>query len=154
MHASGEGVKKDNVQAYALLSAALSLGVPEDARGDVVYQLGMVAAPLNPEQLGRAQQLAKGISAAVTRRSQSPEPEAQSPEPYAVPSKPIIRSTRDLHPEKDDAAKEAEAGHLILTGIDRRTPSPGSLAALDRNLHYLDRAHPALGYQVTCPSCA
>ena len=87
MYARGEGVEINNIYAYAWFGAALSLGVPEDARNDVVHQLAMVAARLDPKQLARAEELAEGISAAATDRF-SPEPEADSLQPEATPPTP------------------------------------------------------------------
>lgn len=130
MHASGEGVKKDSVRAYACLSAALSLGVPEEARDGVLHRLGMVAARLDEKQLARAQQLAKGISQAATRRFQSPE---QQPE--AAPSRPTIRQSKDFHAEKDDVGKRAGVGPVIFSSfIDQEPAFPASFDRSPRHL--------------------
>lgn len=55
VYASGAGAERDEVLAYALLSAALELGVPEDAREAALYNLGALSQRLTAAQLERAQ---------------------------------------------------------------------------------------------------
>jgi TPR repeat protein len=68
LYAAGTGVKHDNALAYAWLIAALALGVPAEEHDAVVYTLGMTAARLGPNQLSRAQGLARKIAATIVDR--------------------------------------------------------------------------------------
>lgn len=65
LYAAGKGVKHDNRLAYAWLRAALSFGVPADEHDATVYQFGMIAARLGPDQLARAEGLARKIALTI-----------------------------------------------------------------------------------------
>jgi hypothetical protein len=67
-YAAGRGLKHDNRLAYAWLSAALSFGVPAEQHDATVYVLGMTAARLGPNQLARAEELARKIAATIVDR--------------------------------------------------------------------------------------
>ncbi|HWZ70011.1 MAG TPA: tetratricopeptide repeat protein [Casimicrobiaceae bacterium] len=68
LYAAGKGVKQDNALAYAWLISALALGVSADEHDATVYTLGMTAARLGPNQLSRAQGLARKIAATIINR--------------------------------------------------------------------------------------
>jgi TPR repeat protein len=68
LYAVGKGVKRDNRLAYAWLKAALSFGVPAEQHDATVYLLGTTAARLGPNQLARAEGLARKISVAIANR--------------------------------------------------------------------------------------
>jgi len=68
LYAAGRGVKRDNTLAYAWLIAALAVGVPAEEHDVTVYTLGMTAARLGPNQLSRAQGLARKIAVTVASR--------------------------------------------------------------------------------------
>jgi TPR repeat protein len=68
MYADGIGVERDDVRAYALLHAALEIGVPTGLREVSHDQLSRVAARLNGKELPRAYQLSREISATATAR--------------------------------------------------------------------------------------
>lgn len=63
MYADGVGLERDDVRAYALLHAALQIGLPNDMREASYDLLGRLAARLNGAELPRAQQLSREISA-------------------------------------------------------------------------------------------
>ncbi len=74
VYASGRGVKHDNALAYAWLSAALAFGVPAEAHDATVYTLGMTAARLGPNQLSRAEGLARKIAVTIaSRQARTPD---------------------------------------------------------------------------------
>jgi TPR repeat protein len=72
LHAAGKGVKRDNRLAYAWLSAALSFGVRAEEHDATVYILGMTAARLGPNQLVRAEELAREIAVTIVNRQPRP----------------------------------------------------------------------------------
>lgn len=65
MYADGVGVERDDVRAYALLHAALQIGMPNDMREASYDLLGRLAARLNEVQRPKAKQLSREISAAA-----------------------------------------------------------------------------------------
>ena len=77
LYAAGRGVKHDNHLAYGWLSAALSFGVPAEKHDATVYILGVTAARLGPNQLVRAEELARKIVATISNR-QPRTPERKS----------------------------------------------------------------------------
>src|SRR5207253_4964018 len=77
LYAAGKGVKQDNTLAYAWLIAALAVGVPAEQHDATVYTLGMAAARLGPNQLSRAQGLARKIAVTIASR-QSGTPDRKS----------------------------------------------------------------------------
>jgi len=68
LYAAGRGVKQDNALAYAWLISALAFGVSADEHDATVYTLGMTAARLGPNQLSRAQGLARKIASTIVNR--------------------------------------------------------------------------------------
>jgi TPR repeat protein len=68
LYAAGRGVKHDDRLAYAWLSAALSFGVPAEEHDATVYMLGITAARLGPNQLARAEELARKIAVTIVNR--------------------------------------------------------------------------------------
>ncbi len=68
LYAAGKGVKHDNALAYAWLIAALAFGVTAEEHDAAVYTLGMTAARLGPNQLSRAQGLARKIAVTIASR--------------------------------------------------------------------------------------
>jgi TPR repeat protein len=73
-YAAGRSVKPDNRLAYAWLSAALSFGVPAEEHDATVYILGMTAGRLGPNQLTRADELARKIAVTiVSRQARTPD---------------------------------------------------------------------------------
>jgi TPR repeat protein len=68
LYVAGRGVKHDNRQAYAWLSVALLFGVPAEEHDATVYILGMIAARLGPNQLARAEGLARKIAGTIVNR--------------------------------------------------------------------------------------
>ena len=66
LYAAGSGV--DNRLAYAWVRAALLFGVPAQERDAAVYILGMVVARLGPNQLARAEELARHIVVTIVSR--------------------------------------------------------------------------------------
>jgi TPR repeat protein len=68
LYAAGRDVKHDNRLAYGWLSAALSFGVPAEEHDATVYILGITAARLGPNQLARAEELARKIIATISNR--------------------------------------------------------------------------------------
>jgi uncharacterized protein len=79
LYAAGIGMKRDNRLAYAWLSAALLFGVPAQEHDATVYQLGMIAARLGPNQVARAEGLARKIAVTIVNR-QPRTPERKSDE--------------------------------------------------------------------------
>jgi uncharacterized protein len=77
LYAAGKGVKQDNALAYAWLIAALAFGVSAEEHDATVYTLGMTAARLGPNQLSRAQGLARKIAATIVNR-QTHKPDRKS----------------------------------------------------------------------------
>jgi TPR repeat protein len=73
MYADGVGGERDDVRAYALLHAALQIGMPNDMRKASYELLSSLAARLNEAQRPKADQLSWEISAValphVWRRS-------------------------------------------------------------------------------------
>ena len=65
MYAEGVGVERDDVRAYALLHAALQIGMPDDLREASYDLLGRLAARLSGAELPRAHELSREISAAA-----------------------------------------------------------------------------------------
>jgi TPR repeat protein len=53
LYARGSGVKRDDIRAYALISAAIEIGVPDS--NSAFYELGALSQRLNAKQLERAQ---------------------------------------------------------------------------------------------------
>ena len=68
LYAAGKGVKQDNALAYAWLISALAFGVSAEEHDATVYTLGMTAARLGPNQLFRAQGLARKIATTIVNR--------------------------------------------------------------------------------------
>jgi TPR repeat protein len=68
LYAAGRGVKQDNALAYAWLISALAFGVSAEEHDAAVYTLGMTAARLGPNQLSRAQGLARKIATTIVNR--------------------------------------------------------------------------------------
>jgi TPR repeat protein len=68
LYATGKGVKHDNALAYAWLAAALAFGVRAQEHDATVYTLGMAAGRLGPNQLARAEGLARKIAATIVNR--------------------------------------------------------------------------------------
>ena len=68
LYAAGKGVKQDNALAYAWLISALAFGVSAEEHDATVYTLGMTAARLGPNQLSRAQGLARKIATTIVNR--------------------------------------------------------------------------------------
>lgn len=68
LYAAGKGVKQDNALAYAWLIAALAFGVSADDHDATVFTLGMTAGRLGPNQLSRAQGLARKIAMTIVNR--------------------------------------------------------------------------------------
>ncbi len=66
LYAAGSGV--DNRLAYAWVRAALLLGVAAEERDATVYILGMVVARLGPNELARAEELARNIVVTIVSR--------------------------------------------------------------------------------------
>jgi TPR repeat protein len=74
LYAAGRGAKHDKRLAYAWLRAALSFGVSAEEHDATIYILGLTAARLGPNQLARAQALARNITVAiVNRQARTPE---------------------------------------------------------------------------------
>jgi TPR repeat protein len=67
MYAERVGVERDDVRAYALLHAALQIGMPNDMRDASYDLLGSLAARLNEVQRPKAHQLSRKISAVPLR---------------------------------------------------------------------------------------
>lgn len=75
MYAEGVGVERDDVRAYALLHAALQIGIPNDMREASYDLLGRLAARLNEVQRPKADQLSPEASAvALQGRDPVPQP--------------------------------------------------------------------------------
>jgi TPR repeat protein len=68
LYAGGRGVKRDNALAYAWLIAALAFSVPAEIHDAAIYQLGMIAARLDPNQLTRAEGFARKIAVTIASR--------------------------------------------------------------------------------------
>ncbi len=77
LYAGGRGVKRDNTLAYAWLIAALAFSVPAEIHDATVYQLGMIAARLDPNQLTRAEGFARKIAVTIVSH-QAREPDRKS----------------------------------------------------------------------------
>jgi TPR repeat protein len=73
LYAAGKGVKQDNALAYAWLIVALAVGVSAEEHDATVFTLGMTAARLGPNQLSRAQGLARKIAATIVRQAPTPD---------------------------------------------------------------------------------
>jgi len=69
LYAKGEAVKRDDVVAFAWLSASLNAGLPDEKRNAASYTLGALATKLGPKKLARAKRLADEISAAIRQSS-------------------------------------------------------------------------------------
>jgi TPR repeat protein len=78
LYAVGKGVKHDNRLAYAWLIAALAFGVSAEEHDATVYTLGITAARLGPNQLSRAQGLARKIAATIVVNRQVHTPDRKS----------------------------------------------------------------------------
>jgi TPR repeat protein len=77
LYALGKGVRRDDRLAYAWLIAALAFGVPAKDHDATVYLLGMTTARLRPNQVSRAEALARKIAATiVSRQASTPDRES------------------------------------------------------------------------------
>lgn len=63
---------RDSISAYVWLRAALSFGVPDEARDGVVFRLGMIASRLGPANAAHAEHLASGLIQEISERGVSP----------------------------------------------------------------------------------
>jgi hypothetical protein len=54
-YARGNGVKRDEIRGYALINAALEIGLPRGDRDAALYELGALSQRLNARQLEQAQ---------------------------------------------------------------------------------------------------
>ncbi len=77
LYAAGKGVKRDDRRAYAWLVVALAFGVPAEDHDATIYTLGMTAARLGPNQLSRAQGIARKIAVTIGSRP-APTPDRKS----------------------------------------------------------------------------
>ena len=68
MYAQGSGVQVDDVRAYALVAAAIKIGMPGPARELAFYYLGALTTQLDTEQTNRAQELAQALATAGMQR--------------------------------------------------------------------------------------
>jgi TPR repeat protein len=60
-YARGNGVKRDEIRAYALLSAAVEIGMPRGERDAALFELGALSQRLSTKQLDRAQADARAL---------------------------------------------------------------------------------------------
>jgi uncharacterized protein len=61
LYSNGSGVERDELRAYALIAAALEIGVPKDVREAGLYELGALSQRLDAKQLERAQAAARTL---------------------------------------------------------------------------------------------
>jgi len=73
LYARGSGVKRDDIHAYALLSAAVELGVRRGDHDAALYELGVLSQRLDARQLERAQADARALVAARSKEVPAPE---------------------------------------------------------------------------------
>jgi uncharacterized protein len=62
-YAGGRGVKRDEIHGYALISAAIQLGVPRGERDAALYELGALSQRLDSKQIERAETDARALLA-------------------------------------------------------------------------------------------
>jgi TPR repeat protein len=60
-YAGGTGVQRDEVRAYALIAAAIEIGVPRTQREAAIYELGALSQRLDGKQVERAQADARAL---------------------------------------------------------------------------------------------
>src|SRR5262249_30131268 len=77
-YSRGNGVKRDEVRGYALLTAAVQIGVRQSERDVALFELGALSQRLNPEQLGRAQADARTLIEAQPKTAAAADTEARS----------------------------------------------------------------------------
>ena len=61
LYASGRGVKQDEIHGYALISAAIEIGVSQGERDAAVYELGALSQRLDAKQIERAKVDARAL---------------------------------------------------------------------------------------------
>jgi hypothetical protein len=62
MYTEATGVREDDIRGYALIRAALDLGVPSSMKEFALTELGTAAARLKQRQLARAQHMASELA--------------------------------------------------------------------------------------------
>jgi hypothetical protein len=72
-YARGNGVKQDDIHAYALISAAVEIGVSRGERDAAVYELGALSQRLDAEQLERARADARNLVEMRSRQASARE---------------------------------------------------------------------------------
>jgi TPR repeat protein len=69
MYTEAADVKRDDVHGYALIRAALDMGVPASMHEMAFYELGEATARLHPKELARAETLANELSASPSEHA-------------------------------------------------------------------------------------
>ena len=69
VYASGSGVEQDQIRGYALIAAAMQIGLQANDRDAAIYQLGVLSQRLDEKQLERAQADARRLIEAHAKES-------------------------------------------------------------------------------------
>jgi TPR repeat protein len=77
-YARGTGVKRDDLRAYALISAAVEIGVRQSERDAALYELGALSQRLDAKQVERAQADAHVLVEARSKEASAREVTAQN----------------------------------------------------------------------------
>ena len=72
-YARGSGVQRDEIRAYALISAAVEFGVRQSERDVALYELGALSQRLDAKQLERAQADARTLVQARSKEASAGE---------------------------------------------------------------------------------
>jgi TPR repeat protein len=72
-YAHGSGVKRDDTRAYALISAAVEIGMRSAEREAAVYELGAISQRLDDQQLARARADAHAMAEARLQAAHATE---------------------------------------------------------------------------------
>jgi TPR repeat protein len=81
-YARGHGVKKDEIRAYALISAAVEIGLRQSERDAALFELGALSQRLDTKQLERAQ--ADAHAMLETRSKEIPAREVTASNAYRL----------------------------------------------------------------------
>jgi TPR repeat protein len=77
VYAGGSGVQRDDIRAYALISAAIEIGVPRGQREAAIYELGALSQRLDASQIERAQADARALLESRSKEATVAKAEAQ-----------------------------------------------------------------------------
>lgn len=76
-YAGGSGVQRDEIHAYALITAAIEIGVPRAQREAAIYELGALSQRLDAKQVERAQADARALLETRSKATSVAQADAQ-----------------------------------------------------------------------------